>query len=124
MAIVQAGSANKVCAQSFASQLKAVVSGKRRHSRVGIDVGVVERGANQGLRFVGRNQVVPHELADETMASREIVTAADRKSEAKVHSLRGGVQGNDNRRADVHVCAWIIVLLLPVGRGRTLRNST
>src|SRR5579863_4929576 len=124
MAIVQAGSTNEVCAQGLTSQLKTVVSGNRHHIRAGIDGGVVERCANQGLRFVRRNQAVPHVLANETMAPREVVTSADRKAEAEVHSLRGRVQGDDNRRTDVHVCTWIIVLLFLVGRGRTLRNGT
>src|ERR1700739_3415643 len=124
MAVVQAGSSNKVCAQGFASQLKTVVSGNRHPHGVGIDAWVVEHGAKLGLRFVGGNQVIPHVLADETMASVEVVTTADRESEAEVHGLRGGVQRNDNRRADVHVCAWIIVLLIPVSGGRCLRIGT
>jgi len=91
-AVIPTRAAYKVSSESSASQLKSVVSSKGKKVAVSTYARGLQCEANRLKSCVGRIQPIPHELADNAVASVEITANSGTDSLAKARVVFHRIQ--------------------------------
>ena len=91
--VIPAWTAYKISSETFSSQLKSIVCGQGEEIAVPTDAPGLQCSANRSEGFVVRIQPIPHELADERIASVKVVADTGTDSPPKGCVLSHRIQG-------------------------------